>query len=192
MPTSHAPPSRISVDGVAEVVGDVRAVVGDTWPKRFADGAAMPPPNARKQRARDRMRRHAQADAVLAAGDDVVHVRGARHDQRQRPGPERGAPARAPSAGIARAQSLRRRDVAHVHDHRMVGRPALGREDAAHGGGVAGVGAEPVDRLGRKRDELAGAQQPRRARDRRARRPARPTLMRPRRCDGSAARRRAC
>ena len=36
--------------------------------------------------------------------------------------------------------------------------PVLGAEDLAHGVGVVGVRAEPVDRFRRKRDQLAGAQ----------------------------------
>ena len=59
----------------------------------------------------------------------------------------------------------------------MVGRPTLGREDAAHGVGIARVGAQAVDRFGRERDELAGAQALRRACDRRGRRRRDPALM---------------
>jgi hypothetical protein len=45
-----------------------------------------------------------------------------------------------------------------VHDHRVRGRPVLGAEDLAHGIGVIGVRAKPVDGFRRKRDQLAGAQ----------------------------------
>ena len=60
------------------------------------------------------------------------------------------------------------RGARDVHDHRMIGGPALHREQAAHRVGVRGVGAEAVHGLGRERDELAGAQRVDRARDRRS------------------------
>ena len=47
----------------------------------------------------------------------------------------------------------------------MVGGPALGREDARDGVAIAGVGADAVDRLGRKRNEIAGEQRLDGARD---------------------------
>ena len=46
-----------------------------------------------------------------------------------------------------------------MHDQRVEARPALGGEDAGDGALVGRVGAEPVDRLGRERDELSAAQQ---------------------------------
>ena len=50
------------------------------------------------------------------------------------------------------------RGARHVHDDRMIGRPSLHREQASHRVRVRGVGTEPVDGLGRERDELARAQ----------------------------------
>ena len=50
----------------------------------------MPPPNAFKQLLRHGVRGHANADAVLAAGDDVVDVVGFGQDQRQGSRPEFG------------------------------------------------------------------------------------------------------
>lgn len=44
--------------------------------------------------------------------------------------------------------------VDHMHDHRMVGRPSLQREDTADRLGILGVGTQPVDRLGRESDQL--------------------------------------
>ena len=67
-------------------------MVGDTWPDRLADGATTGPPNARDQRARDRMRRHAHRDGVEAGGGEIGDRagRGFRQHERQRPRPERG------------------------------------------------------------------------------------------------------
>ena len=75
---------------------------GDTRPKRLADGAAMPAAEAGEQVERQRVGRHAQADGVAAAGDDVEHVRGAGHEHRQRP-----RPARRRQAGRGRAAPRR-------------------------------------------------------------------------------------
>ena len=105
-------------------------------PKRLADGAAMPPPNAAQKRARDRVRRHAQPDAVLAAGDGIVHVRRARQDQRQRPGPESRRRAATRPRGTARAHCAESRGSCTMHDDRMVGGPSFRRENARDGVGV--------------------------------------------------------
>ena len=43
--------------------------------------------------------------------------------------------------------------IADVHDHRIVGRPALGVEDARHCRGIQGVGAKSVNGLSGKRHE---------------------------------------
>jgi hypothetical protein len=53
-----------------------------------------------------------------------------------------------------------------VHDERIVGWALLGFENAPHRGWIERVRAEPVDRLGRKRDQAAGAQARGRATDR--------------------------
>ncbi len=45
-----------------------------------------------------------------------------------------------------------------MDDHRVIGRTLLELEDAAHGRRILGVGAEPVDRFRRKRDQLAVTQ----------------------------------
>ena len=46
-----------------------------------------------------------------------------------------------------------------MHDQRVEARPALRSKDRGDGAVAGRVGAEPVDRLGRKRDEPAGPQQ---------------------------------
>ena len=42
-----------------------------------------------------------------------------------------------------------------MHDQRIEARPLLGREDLGHRGRVQRIGAEPIDGLGRKRDDIA-------------------------------------
>ena len=53
-----------------------------------------------------------------------------------------------------------------MDDQRVEARPALGGVDARDRLAVGGVGGEAVDGLGRHRDQLAGADQPRRLGDR--------------------------
>ena len=154
---AQAPPSSIDADRIAQIVGDVsrrrRRNAAEAIGRGRGDAAA----ERGEQRARHRMRRHAQPDAVLAAGDDVGDVRCARKNQRQRPRPELAA------SFCARLRHRARpvRDlvwIVEMDDHRMVGGSAFGGKDPAHGVGIAGVRAEPVDGFGRERDELAGAQ----------------------------------
>ena len=45
-----------------------------------------------------------------------------------------------------------------MHDQRIEARPPLGLEDTGHGAVVARIPAQPVNRLGRKRDQPAIAQ----------------------------------
>ena len=146
-------------------------------PKRLADGAAMPSPNAREQRARNGMRGHAQPDAVLAAGDEIRRVSRARQDQRQRPGPERGGQR-------ARAVGKRARPVRHVRERREDERSAddrrggpLPRRCGAPRRAARVRGAQPVDGLGRKGDEFACAKTRRGARDRGGRRGQRSSAL---------------
>jgi hypothetical protein len=55
--------------------------------------------------------------------------------------------------------------VGKVNDHGVSGRPPLQRVDLGNRVRVRSVRAEPVHRLGRERDDLAGAQQLDGARD---------------------------
>jgi hypothetical protein len=121
----------------------------------LAEGAAIA--ECRQQLLRHRMRGHADGDGVLSARDGVMNIGGARHDHGERTGPE-----------ALRQTGRRLRDLPHpamqvaraieMHDDRVVARPALGRENLAHRGGILRIGAEAVDRLGRKGDQLAVAQ----------------------------------
>ena len=86
------------------------------------------------------------------------------HDERERARPERvGERARnVGHIGCERFQLFTARDV---DDNRMVGRTALHREQLLHRARVRRVRAQAVDRLGRERDELSGAQRIRGARN---------------------------
>ncbi len=61
-------------------------------------------------------------------------------------------------AGTSAAKRPTAAPSAHMHDQRVVARPALGGEDAGHGGIVVGSRAQAVHRLGRKGHQLAGLQ----------------------------------
>ena len=110
-----------------------------------------------EQLLRDRVARHAHGHRVLSAGDGEIHRGGATQHQRQGAGPEtiRQRPCCRRNAERPAVQHPRMIDV---HDERMRGRPALQLEDLADGIRVLRVGAEPVDGLGRKGDDLALAQ----------------------------------
>ena len=158
-PTRHGPPSRISGTASPNSARTCAAVVGLMWPKRLADGAAMPLPNARSRASASGWSGTRRA-TVSCPPVTALGTRGAaRQDQRQRAGPEgrgerpRGRPARRPPS--RRAARLGRQ----VDDQRVLGRPALEGKDARHGGRVQRIGAQAVDGLGGQRHHLPGAQQ---------------------------------
>ena len=117
-PIWHSPPSSITRTASPSSSRTCSARVGDKPPVavggRRGDAAA----EGGQQLLRHRVRRHADGDGVLAAGDDVVHVAGARqhHGQRSRPerarrGAWRPAAPRAPSgAGSAGCRGARSPD----------------------------------------------------------------------------------
>jgi hypothetical protein len=100
------------------------------------------------------MRRATQAHARLPAGGRARHLGATRHDHRQRPGPE-GLHEPARHRGPLLGEGLCCRLVEHVHDERMLAGATLGREDTGDCRVVVGARGEPVDRLGRHRDEAA-------------------------------------
>ncbi len=88
----------------------------------------------------------------------------ARQDQAQRTRPEmRGDVA---GAGVEDGKWLGFGEARNMHDQRVEARPSFGGEDCGDGPLVSRIGAEPIDRLGWKRDEPSLAQQPGGARDR--------------------------
>ncbi len=117
--------------------GPVRAVrVRERWTERHRVG-------------RDAHRRRFQS-----GGHAQRHGRAARHNQRQRAGPE----------GARQFMRNGRRSAHHarqvvrrgqVHYERVFRRAAFGFEDARHGCGIQGIGAQAIDRLGGKGDQAA-------------------------------------
>ena len=128
------------------------ASVGLIRPKRLADGAATPliawrPPTGLRvgaqQAKRDRMRRYANTDRLLAAGHRVRNLRRALENQRQRPparrlrqDPRRPAEYRSPSG----QDKPRRRGARSVDDRR--GRP-LAAKILATASGLAASAPRP-------------------------------------------------
>jgi hypothetical protein len=111
-----------------------------------------------EQRARDRVLRHPHAHAVLPAGHDIQHLCGARQNQCERTWPE-GVGELARIGGNLARPLLDCFRAAYMDDHRMIGGPALRREDSAYRRAVRCIGAQPVDGLRRKRDEHPVAEQ---------------------------------
>ena len=161
---AQAPPSSTS-SVVAELVG-ARAprVVGLTRPKRFALGAATP--GTPRRGAPPRAAR-APPDAPGSAGRCVAwppaaavgHAGRARHDQRQRAGPEglRSGAARPAATSAANCAAPRAASATCTISGWSAG-PALGGEDLRHRRVVVGARAQAVDGLGREGDQLAGGQ----------------------------------
>ncbi len=111
-----------------------------------------------KQGARDRVARRAERHGVGAGANEVGNgaIGAARQHERQRSRPEG-------------AHQFSRRIVddriglglghsRHMHDQRVEAWPRLGREHLGHGGRIECIGAEAIDRLGGKRDDLAPRQ----------------------------------
>ena len=121
---------------------------------------------------------NADRDRVEPGGGQLGHrtVIRFRHHQRQRPRPERFGSL---DARASNARSGARRRVGDMGDQRVERRPPLGGEEAGDRGRIGGVRPEPVDRLGRKRDQPAGAQKNGRPLPRRPRRPVKSAFQGP-------------
>ena len=157
---AQAPPSRIIAD--ARRRGRPRRGARSSgrcgrsgWPTARRCRARLPGEGV-EQRARDRMRRHAQADAVLAAGDDVGDI------APRAAGSASAAPARTrrpagarPSGIVARpARELRRRRRCARSPGGRRGDPWRRRSCARRRGSPASA-PEAVDGLGREGDQRA-------------------------------------
>ena len=160
-PTATGPPSTIRSMRPSRSAFTCAAVVGETWPERLADGATTGPTERAQDRARDRVRGNADRDGLEACGGEFRHraIGRPRQYQGQRSRPEgfgeleRGVVETADGAG--------RSEIADMRDQRVEGGPSLGLIEAGDGKCVGGVGAEPVDRLGRERDQPALGKRPR-------------------------------
>ncbi len=156
-PTRHGPPSSTRSTSAPRSSRTSAAVVGLTRPKRLADGAATSPAEGAQQLERERLVGYAQPDGGEPTGHRVGHALGPGHDHGQRAGPARPRQHRADS-GTVLAHCVEQRGIAEVHDHRVVGRATLHREEPVHRVGRRRVGPEPVHRLGRERDQAPGPQ----------------------------------
>ncbi len=101
------------------------------------------------------MGREAERNAVEAGAGEIANrsARRCRHDEGQRTRPE--ARCERERALIEDALPPRRVEARHMGDQRIEARPLLRSVDSRHDLGAGSVRAEPVDRLGRKRDEAA-------------------------------------
>ena len=121
----------VGTEFIAHMLGGGRADMAEFIGRRRGDTTRAPLEGA-QQRLRHRMRRTTDADRILAAGDGVGNMGGPLQDQAQGTGPERGDQ-------LARLVRYGRSPVSKIslgrdmHDHRMIGRPALGGIDARHG-----------------------------------------------------------
>ena len=133
------------------------AVVGLTAPNRFALGAATPPPNARNSACASGCA-GTRSPTVSAPPVVASATRGPRRRITVSGPGHAAATSRRAASGISRAQPSSRAPGREVDDQRMRARPALHGEDLRRRLVARRIGAEPVDGLGRKRDEPAGAQ----------------------------------
>ena len=101
------------------------------------------------------MRRHTDRDGVLAAGDGIRYARITFEYERQRTGPKFFGQHMRGRRNVARPVGELHR-VCDMHDQRMVGGPALGGVDLAHGIGIRGIGTEAVDSFCGECDEFPG------------------------------------
>ena len=119
------------VDAIAELVAHVlsrgRADAPEAVGGRRGDSTAEGP----QQRLRYRVRGHSQANRVLTAGHLVDDVLRTLENERQRTRPEMLGERARSWRHLARPLRQRRRR-GQMHDQRMIGRPALGCEDATH------------------------------------------------------------
>ena len=151
---------RAAIDDQVDPSGKVActwaAVVGETWPDKLADGATTGPPKARRMASGRRgwagtriatvsspaVARSATAQSSVLGSTSVSGPGQNASRQRGRGCVEAGDP----PGGF---------EIADMGDQRIEGRPALGLVEPGNGRRVGGVGAEPIDGLGRERDQPA-------------------------------------
>ncbi len=142
-------------DAAAEIVRDMRRGRRADAPAAIGRGRGERPIRRPEQRLCDAMRRHAQRQRIEARRHQIgdAGLRPPLDNQRQRARPERlcelarGARQHADPLGAG--------EIRNMHDQRIEARPSLGFENGRDRPSVRGVGAEPVDRLRRERDERA-------------------------------------
>ena len=154
-PTSTGPPSTIRSIRPARSLCTCAAVVGETWPDKFADGATTGRPNARRMSrargcagtriaivSRPAVARSATAQSVVFGSTSVS-------------GPGQKASAERHRLRVEAGNPHRGADIPDMGDQRIERGPALGLVEPRNRACVGGVGAEAVDGLGRERDQPA-------------------------------------
>ena len=155
-PTGVGPPSTIRSMRPRRSASTCCAVVGETWPERLADGATTGRPNAaRMSRATGcpaPARRWCRGRRWQARPPGNRRAFGSTSVS----GPGQNAAASRSAAASKRASARAAASVGDMGDQRIERRAALGGVEPRDRLAVGGVGAEPVDGLGRKRDQPAG------------------------------------
>ena len=126
---------------------DMPGEIGRWRHHRAAEGA--------QDLARYRVRGNPDRDGVEPGGGKIGHRAAGRlrQHQRQRPRPERLR--KQDGLRVETRDPLRRFEVADMGDQRIERGPALGLIQPRNRRRIGGVGAEPIDRLGRERDQPA-------------------------------------
>ncbi len=162
----HADHCRFEPARARTSIEDHRGDIAKLELDMFGQGRADPPRSVGagcgdgktglgEQRARHRMRRRPERDRVEACADefgDLAILRPRQH-QRQRPRPEGFR--ELSRNDIDHGMRFRLLQPQHMHDQRIEARPLFRREDLGDSGCVQRIGAEPIDSLGRKRDDIA-------------------------------------
>ena len=148
------------VNGASEVFLDMARAGGADAARNVGAGRGDGNAGGGEKLARGRVRGDADRERIEAGGDKLANAAGRagplRQDKRQRPRPKlfrQGQRLAVELNEIARGV-----EAFHMRDQRIEARPALRLENARDRRSVGGIGAQAVHRLGRKRDEAAGAQ----------------------------------
>jgi hypothetical protein len=144
------------IDGIAQIVDHVLRARGTG--RTAAIGARRGERTGLQEQGEgDRMCGHPHGNGGSPRRDGIGHVGMTRQDEGERTRPERLG--QAPRALVESVSDLRDfLERGHVHDHRIVHRPSLHREDPAYARVVGRDGAEAVHRLRRKRDDPSRTQ----------------------------------
>ena len=154
-PIGAGPPSTMRSMRPRRSASTCCAVVGETWPERLAEGATIGRPNAASiSRATGWLGTRTAMVSRPAVASSATG-QSARFGNTSVSGPGQNAAASRSAVGVEAGERMRGGSVDHMRDQRIERRPALGLVEPRHRLAVAGVGAEAVDRLGRKRDQPA-------------------------------------
>ena len=142
------------------------ALVGETWPERLADGATTGPPNAASSARATGCAGTRTATLSSPASARSATRNPAAFGSTSVSGPGQNAAASRSAVGVETREPPRGGDIGDMRDQRIERAAGPWRRRAAPPPRLGGVGAEPVDGLGRKGDEPAGGKAARRRRNR--------------------------